>query len=114
MTNCIENNIRQGCGAEASELVHRLVKPMVRRSGSCTYGVYHHDTQVICIILKSMIYIVLFLFSFSISHSCKLYRVKPLLIAIVTSMEKKQLPHCEERVTSFNVLNLESKCAYVL
>lgn len=45
VTNCIENNIRQGCGAEASELVHRLVKPMVRRSGSCTYGVYHHDTQ---------------------------------------------------------------------
>ena len=46
VTNCIENNIRQGCGAEAAELVHRLVKPMVRRSGSCSYGVYHHNTQV--------------------------------------------------------------------
>lgn len=43
VTLCIENNIRQGCGEEAAELVHLLVKPMVRRSGSCTYNVYHEE-----------------------------------------------------------------------
>ena len=48
VTLCIENNIRQECGEKASELVHLLVKPMVRRSGSCTYDVYHQVHDITC------------------------------------------------------------------
>lgn len=46
VTICIENNIRHGCGEEASELVHLLVKATVRRSASCTYTVYPHQVMI--------------------------------------------------------------------
>ncbi|KAH3876441.1 uncharacterized protein LOC127868696 [Dreissena polymorpha] len=37
VTRCIESNIRLGCGEQAAELVHLLVKPTVPGSGQCVY-----------------------------------------------------------------------------
>ncbi|XP_052781082.1 uncharacterized protein LOC128217756 [Mya arenaria] len=48
VTRCIENNIRQGCGEQAAEIVHLLVKPVVRGSGNCNYPIYEptqHPTR---------------------------------------------------------------------
>ncbi|KAL8558838.1 hypothetical protein ACOMHN_031767 [Nucella lapillus] len=36
---CIQTNIRQTCGEDASDLVTKLVKPMVRQSTKCNYNV---------------------------------------------------------------------------
>ncbi|XP_076447843.1 uncharacterized protein LOC143284759 [Babylonia areolata] len=36
---CIQTNVRQSCGKVASELVTKLVKPMVRQSTKCNYNV---------------------------------------------------------------------------
>ncbi|XP_052260744.1 uncharacterized protein LOC127864894 [Dreissena polymorpha] len=40
VTRCIESNIRLGCGEQAAELVHLLVKPTVPGSGQCVYPLY--------------------------------------------------------------------------
>ncbi|KAH3876442.1 hypothetical protein DPMN_000284 [Dreissena polymorpha] len=44
VTRCIESNIRLGCGEQAAELVHLLVKPTVPGSGQCVYPLYIETT----------------------------------------------------------------------
>lgn len=43
-TFCIENNIRQGCGEQAKELVHLLVKPTISGSAQCKYNIVQEAT----------------------------------------------------------------------
>ncbi|XP_045164340.2 uncharacterized protein LOC123528584 [Mercenaria mercenaria] len=43
-TFCIENNIRQGCGEQAKELVHLLVTPTISGSAQCKYNIVEEKT----------------------------------------------------------------------
>ncbi|KAH3876424.1 uncharacterized protein LOC127868688 isoform X2 [Dreissena polymorpha] len=47
VTRCIESNIRLGCGEQAADLVHLLVKPTVPGSGQCVYPLYPETTSTV-------------------------------------------------------------------
>ncbi|KAH3876427.1 uncharacterized protein LOC127868695 [Dreissena polymorpha] len=47
VTRCIESNIRLGCGEQAAELVHLLVKPTVPGSGQCVYPLNPETTSTV-------------------------------------------------------------------
>ena len=43
---CIQSNVRNKCGEEASELAATLVKPMVRQSTKCDYSIVTQAVSV--------------------------------------------------------------------